>query len=261
MKTLEEYKQDQLRISAETAAADRTAKDQAKQIQELKWKYTQMERELRNEKNAAIAAVQIPAPTIDRTTAAEHRELLELYPLLSAPAPVPAGRVYFYKSWRLTAADELGTPETDGKYKTTTLSPVRLITAGPALNISYYITGNKKPTNRFSVIIAGNSIFEIHARWGHVNASTDGANICYAVKDFPTIADARAWIERAPVPAIVKQAVDLSRKLEDLRAADSPEWRAAWVEYRLDYYHTHYSHYQEQPEYIALLAEQKEGAL
>lgn len=169
--------------------------------------------------------------------------------------------MYFYESWRLTApAEELGTAETDGKHKTITLAPVRLITAGRALNISYYIAGNKKPTNRFSVIIAGNSIFELQTRGEYVNACTDDADILLVVKDFPTRASALAWIERAPVPALVKEAADLSRKLEELRAADSPEWRAAWVEYQLDYYRNHYSQHQDQPEYIALLAEQNGGA-
>lgn len=261
MKTLEEYKQDQARISAETTAADQARRDQAKQIQELEYKYIQLERALRTEKNAAIAAVQTPAPPIDYATAAEYRELLELYPLLSAPAPGPAGRVYFYESWRLTAPVHLlGTPETDGKYKTVTLPPARLITAGPALNMSYYIAGNKKPKNCYTVIIAGNSIFKLKTRGEHVNACTDGANVLLGLKDFPTKAAALAWIERAPVPAIVKEAAGLSQKLEELRAADSPEWRAAWVEYRLSYYRTQYPRYQEQPEYIALLAEQNGGA-
>jgi hypothetical protein len=259
MLTLQQYKQDQARTRTEAAAAVQACKDQAAAVREIEWKYAQLERELRNEKNAAIASATKPAAPIDYTTAREYRELLELYPLLNAPAPEPAGRVYFHESWRLTAAAELGTPGTSGGYPVRVLAPVRLITAGPALNISVYIAGNKKPTNCFTVIIAGNSIFNLQANDGGVNVCTDGANIRRALKDFPTLDAARAWIERAPDPAIVKQAADLYQRLEELRKVAGSEWRAAWVEYRLEYYRTQYSHYQEQPEYQALLLEQNGG--
>jgi hypothetical protein len=137
------------------------------------------------------------------------------------------------------------------------------------IEINFYIRGTKKPTNKFALVMIGNSIFNNELiNFPRDYMVTSGVSVeCGEDKNHEDLA---VVIKEAPTAELLKEWFDKrssnlecfwdEEKLSEYKKlvedyewvksnCDTDEWHKAYLEWKKEYYETNYSRYNEEKEY------------
>lgn len=146
--------------------------------------------------------------------------------------------------------------------------PFATIRENEYISLKAFIVKNRKPTNKFSLVVVGrsifarrdNKIFDNPYSYGYwFNSERD--NTKYGVKDAPTEEILKAYFEKSK-EKILKDFLAQHEKAEEeykevLQVCNTAEWRRAYLEHKKWYYENCYSHGTETKEYKAIVRELK----
>lgn len=147
-------------------------------------------------------------------------------------------------------------------------TPIATIKDDKYAKIQVFIVESGKPKNKYSLIVAGNTIFSgmikdnlwrkysDHLSW-HSNARIKYASIEKVIADKPTEEELKTFFERKK-PYILKEFLEqhqgIEREYEEvIKATNTPEWELAYWENKKDYYENHYNRGNETDEYKEVL--------
>lgn len=136
-------------------------------------------------------------------------------------------------------------------------TPIDTIKDDKYAKIQIFITDNGKPKNKFSLSVAGHTIFPEKIikppyNYGY-NFNTYYTNIIMNMADRPTKEELKAYYERNK-KGILKQFLEELEKVEQeyeniIANTDNKQWEIAYWNDKKDYYENHYLGGTEQPEY------------
>jgi len=145
-------------------------------------------------------------------------------------------------------------------------TPIDTIKDDKYAKIHIFITDNGKPKNKFSLSLAGHTIFPEKIikpphNYGY-NFNTDHTNIIMTMADRPTKEELKAYYERNK-KGILKQFLaehkEVEQEYENIIAnTDNKQWEIAYWNNKKDYYENHYNRGTEQPEYKQVMEKLKE---
>ena len=129
-----------------------------------------------------------------------------------------------------------------------------------------FIVPNRKPVKKFTLFLAGHSIFSNYNKqiisnmsYGYINGiCEENANIRVAVCSAATEKELVKWYEKRKAdilqPYLEKHAA-IEKKYEEAKDLyfKSFDWQILYLEYKKHYYEHHYSHGIETPEYAAIV--------
>lgn len=142
-------------------------------------------------------------------------------------------------------------------------TPIGVLCNDDYKKLFVYIVNNSKPTNKFSLVVVGNSkfnkeIIELPYSYGF-DAHTEDANIQGNIQDKPTEEELKEYFvrnqKRMLKSFLTKHALIEAEYLEVEKETDTKEWKLAYLENKKDYYENHYSGGIETKEYKEVVKE------
>lgn len=240
-----------------------------KQISNIEYRYRDQIYELEKKRDNEIRDVQEyqdnQIKDIDtlleeqRITTNKVKRILTLMDIIRDNPSKLTPEVYFY-------SDRDAQGNYVSKKVKMTIDPVKTILEDKYSKVMLYIVPNGKPTNKFSLIIRGYSIFGEGLlgkgiSFGYVNRINDSnSNIRIVVKD---AADKQSLIDymnrnMKKILGMLPALSELNKKYEEaLTLYEQPAWKILYLEDKKDYYENHYFNGTETPEYAAVLSEIK----
>lgn len=141
-------------------------------------------------------------------------------------------------------------------------SPLDIIKNDKYAKIQTFIVENNKPKNKFSLIIAGSTIFtekimKLPYIYGYP-CGEERANIMYLLKDLPTEKELQEYYKRNKTKILkkdfFKELPEIEKEYESvLKNTDNKQWELAYWENKKDYYENHYCRGTETEEYQEVL--------
>ncbi len=134
--------------------------------------------------------------------------------------------------------------------------------------IKVFITDNRKPKNKFSLIVVGKTIFNAdvlkrrHYGYG-IDCLSNGDNIKQTLKDMPTKEELLTYFEKHK-SNILKEYLEEHKKAEQEyieaieKTKDNKKWEIAYYEDLKDYYENHYCRGTETKEYKEVIKKLKD---
>lgn len=239
---------------------DTVEKDYEVKIQKLMdEKYEAVKEVKRNiEEKEVVLNVQKVSYEGTITTVNRIRELMGI---IMAHKVVSAPEVYTYSD-----RDEQGNYLGFNNKRKVPIDPIQTIKDDGYSIFNIYIVSNKKPTNKYSLIVRGYSIFGDLLRghtFGHISGVNESScNFYITIKDAPTQKDLLTYVEKymskilKALPSfydtIVKEYQEAEKFLEE------KEWQIFYWEGQKHYYEEHYSGGTETDEYKEVLKKLKE---
>lgn len=147
-----------------------------------------------------------------------------------------------------------------------TIDPEKTILEDNYTMIQLFIVPNGKPTNKFSLIIRGYSIYGEGLlpggiNFGYVNRINDSnSNIRIVVKDAANKQSLIDYMNRnmKKIMDMLPALSELNKEYEEaLSLMEQIEWQILYLKDKKDYYEKHYSNGTQTPEYAAVLSEIK----
>lgn len=144
------------------------------------------------------------------------------------------------------------------------LTPIDELKKDQYAKIGVYIVENRKPKNKYSLIVRGRSIFYtlISRNYAYSTGThTEGVNVEFNLKDLPTREGLIEWYGKSK-DQIIKQFLDIHKQLEaDYQEAKSlyelKEWKLLYLENKKVYYEKGVYRGDETKEYAELVKELK----
>lgn len=134
------------------------------------------------------------------------------------------------------------------------------------IKLKIFITENRKPKNKFSLIAVGNTIFNkdiLNIPYSYYNfgCHINSANIETGIKDFPTKEEVKEYYKRN-FGKILKDFREKHKKAEEeykrvISETDTKEWEIAYLESQKYYYKNLYSHGEETKKYKQIIKKLK----
>lgn len=132
--------------------------------------------------------------------------------------------------------------------------------------VQAFIVPNKKPINKFSLVLRGNTIFGygrdyrrlLSLRGGYISGvHEEKCNIIISVKDAATEKELLQYFEKSTKRInnmVPKELTELAQKYQEAsKLLKDPEWLKAYLEDQAEYYEKHYSRGEETPEYKEIM--------
>jgi hypothetical protein len=195
-----------------------------------------------------------------KTTISNVKKILRYMDLLRMDNTPWSPAVYTYSNY-----DE------NGKYisvkRKITFDPICTILSDEYNALMLYIVPNKKPVNKFSLVIRGYSIFAkmdlFRARYGSISGIHDlECNIYATVKDASTEKELLAYVESSMEKiktSIPKECIEFATEYEDAKEKfQDPRWQLFYWEYQKENYEKHVSSGTSDPEYSKILGRIRE---
>jgi hypothetical protein len=145
--------------------------------------------------------------------------------------------------------------------------PKGLIYTDKYTSLYWYIVNNKKPVNKYSLIIVGNTIFndetlslfkQSHLFDYGIDANTSNANIKIHIKDAPTekiLINHFSKHKNKTVSNITDPLKSIGKKYEEaIKLYKEKEWQIGYLEFRKYYYENHYCEGTSTPEYKKIIS-------
>jgi hypothetical protein len=251
LRTLEENKRKEQGLA--TLVND-IKKSYERRISALQDEMSDSVREAENNRDAQVGQLNESAVP-HKTTISNVKRIMKFIDLLRQDNTLWNPEVYTYSNH-----DE------NGKYIYTkrkiTFDPICTILSDEYNALNLYIVPNKKPVNKFSLVIRGYSIFAkmdlFRARYGSISGIHDGeCNIYVTVKDASTEKELLAYVESSMEKiknSIPKECIVYASEYEDAKEKfQDKRWQLFYWEYQKENYEKHVSRGTEDPEYSKIL--------
>lgn len=230
-------------------------KDFETRIQKLKEEKENAVFEARKNINEHEAILNVKKASYEGTIASVHH-IQQLMGIVMDHLKVTAPDVYTRSD-----KDKNGRYLGWNKYRKVPIDPIKTIKDDGYSIFKLYIVPNKKPVNKYSLIVRGYSIFGDLLKgftFGCISGVNESScNFYTTIKDAPTQKELLAYIEKhmnkimTALPSFYDTIVKEYEEAEQL--LNEKEWQIFYWEGRKYYYENHYSHGDETKEYKTVL--------
>jgi len=253
MKTLKQYIEAQTKLQTYYQRQKKIRKETEKKLYENKYKYRDLISNLEKEQYKAEREI-----TEKKETAID-----EIDSLLTSVIPIQDEfkRImnFFLLQENNKKGTKLKTPEVY-KYQNSNeifYEPIESIVQDLYKTISVYITENRKPVNKYNLLIIGNTIFNedvmnLKHDYG-LDVLTDHANIQIYIKSASSKEALQEYFNKNKTKIVQKILEEFNTAeqeyKETLELFNQKEWKIAFLQYQKLYYEIRYSHGTETEEY------------
>jgi len=266
MKNLTEYKKAKNELQKINAEAAERAAELKKIEDAIYYKYRELQSKLTSEKYAEERELENKKTALKQQTDTnkkplqdelkEYNKIIQLMKVYKEGAILPELKPYFY--------DRSGY-----KNKRVPLAPLSILASDKYKNICIFIYKNRKPTNKYTLCYAGFTVFyerdaqiiSLPKSYGlDIRNEDNFFQIEGGIKDAATEKELIEYFEKNKgkiLKEFLQEHSELEKEYEAVikNAIGNKEWEISYLEARADYYKYGYSNYQNEPEYIKIMAE------
>jgi len=239
-------------------------------------KYWKLERELKDKQykeedkiqqnyNKQLKKIKSDSETL-KSINQQFRRIKTLRTLITKCIKLDDYSVYKYDYLKL----ENGSSDIEKGKQKTFYKPLFELENNEFLNMNLFITKNRKPKNKYSLIVVGktffcdnfggsNNLLNTNVYEYGLNIHTDNANIKINIKDFPTFKQAEQYAEKNKEKILKifrEEHNNLIFEYKDvIENTNSTDWKIAVLEDGKHYYEKCYSNGKEEPQYKEIIKE------
>lgn len=136
----------------------------------------------------------------------------------------------------------------------------------PYLILKVFVTENRKPLNKFSLVVVGNTFFNedvINIPYSYgLDCQDSKVNVRVGIKDFPTEKEAQEYYKRNYGKILIDfrtKHVEIEAEYQNAisKTQNNKDWEIAYLEHQKEYYENNWSGYEEEEEYKQIVKDLK----